>query len=222
MEVKLTDDMIGRIRSGDRTVIPAIIELHMPLTYVLAKRHCRRYDKFSDLQAEASLALIQATHNLFDPKREEHTNYTAYIVTIIRGKLEKFLHGDHLVPISRDDFRSHKQVNIYNLEMLLGLDENSQYNSVSDSSSTRYRYQDRTGLKHIVRAEQEDRMIVESMLEEARLTKLERIIVKHLLDKRTIREISSIENISKSRIGLMIEGIRGKVKFFKDDYNGQG
>lgn len=86
---ELTADLLEVYReTGDRSARKRLIELHLPLVRVLARRYAHRGERLEDLVQVGSVALIEAIDR-FDPKKG--ADLASYAVPTITGEIKNHL-----------------------------------------------------------------------------------------------------------------------------------
>jgi RNA polymerase sigma-B factor len=86
---ELTADLLQVYReTGDRSARKRLIELHLPLVRVLARRYAHRGERLEDLVQVGSVALIEAIDR-FDP--EKGTDLACFAVPTITGEIKNHL-----------------------------------------------------------------------------------------------------------------------------------
>lgn len=86
---ELTADLLQVYReTGDRSARKRLIELHLPLVRVLARRYAHRGERLEDLVQVGSVALIEAIDR-FDPKKG--ADLASFAVPTITGEIKNHL-----------------------------------------------------------------------------------------------------------------------------------
>jgi RNA polymerase sigma-B factor len=83
-----TTDLLQSYRAGDLTARERLIELHLPLVRVLARRYADRGERLEDLVQVGSIGLIEAIDR-FDPERGR--DLVSFAVPTITGEIKNHL-----------------------------------------------------------------------------------------------------------------------------------
>jgi RNA polymerase sigma-B factor len=84
-----TRDLLRRYReTGDPVVRERLVELHLPLVRVLARRYANRGERLEDLVQVGSIGLIEAIDR-FDPERGR--DFVSFAVPTISGEIKNHL-----------------------------------------------------------------------------------------------------------------------------------
>jgi RNA polymerase sigma-B factor len=75
-------------RTGDREARERLVELHLPLVHVLARRYAYRGEGLEDLVQVGSIGLIEAIDR-FDPSRS--TDFRRFAIPTIAGEIKRHL-----------------------------------------------------------------------------------------------------------------------------------
>ena len=83
-----TTDLLRRYRAGDLAARQRLIEFHLPLVRMLARRYANRGERLEDLVQVGSIGLIEAIDR-FDPERG--SDLVSFAVPTITGEIKNHL-----------------------------------------------------------------------------------------------------------------------------------
>ncbi len=92
------NELVIKLKAGDKSVINEIVSGHLKLAvYIAGCYGALEPKKSKDLVGEASLALVQACHDIHKMSTDCFSKFVSYKIHVACGR---FIHRDRLIPLS--------------------------------------------------------------------------------------------------------------------------
>jgi len=189
-------DLVDKIRDQDDIdAFQELVLLHIPTAKAIARQTCiQSHLDIWTCQAEGFALLVDAVERIRKGNCS-HTNYTSYIVKIIRCGLVEYSVNDHIVRIPR------KTASRNNLDapIFFSMNNSDQAESVSKEIAT----------NHYTK---KPRFPIQEILAEITMTEREFKIVREVLNGKTFKVIGSEVGVSESQVGRILKGLKRRFK----------
>jgi len=93
-----TDELLARVRAGDKTAESTIVEQNIGLVWSVVKRFYNRGHEPEDLFQIGCIGMLKAVQK-FDPSFE--VRFSTYAVPVIMGEIKRFIRDDGIIKVSR-------------------------------------------------------------------------------------------------------------------------
>lgn len=111
---KDNEELISKVKAGDKGALDRVIEMNLPLVSALSKKFLNRGYDYEDIYQIGSIGLIKAINN-FDSSY--NVKFSTYAVPMIVGEIKRFLRDDGMIKVSRGVKNVAKKLN-YDREAL--------------------------------------------------------------------------------------------------------
>jgi len=93
-----TDELLARVRAGDKTAESMIVEQNIGLVWSVVKRFYNRGHEPDDLFQIGCIGMLKAVQK-FDPSFD--VRFSTYAVPVIMGEIKRFIRDDGIIKVSR-------------------------------------------------------------------------------------------------------------------------
>lgn len=199
------EELVIKLRAGDSSVAPRIMQGHIRLACQIAGRYMWAYGRKSDdIICAAMLGIAQAVQ--WARERMHDNNIAPYITTTVHRHIADYLEKDHLIPIPRSQFRKaikeQKDIDFVPLYFQFKPTMADMDNSVAHDDRE---YDFEPGIIDF-----ENALECEDFYAELELTDTERKVINLRIENYTMKEIGEHLGLSKMRISQLINGLQDK------------
>lgn len=213
-KIIIPQEMIFGIKVGDPEFIGPLIMLHEELSGIIAGEYIKKRGAMKDDIISASYhGLVQGVRWIFEG-RVDHDNWTGYLVVTMRRFIREQIHSDQTVRVPESTWRAteDKSTLEFKTYSIHGYYRNLRRDaSMYDGTMTS---EDRSLAKHCERPKDQDNVMLESAMEDMKLSEKETEVLLLRMDGYTVREIVAKLELSIGTVHGVIAGIKRKASVY--------
>ena len=206
------NQLVARLRAGDRTVAHLIIESELKVAYKIAKYYSRWYpNKRDDIVGAAYMGITWAVNRACAGHMYDN-NIVPYIAKTVHRFIKEHLERDHLIRIPRDAFRKmieeHGEIQFVPIAFPLHVANDNDEENQADEDT-------------IEPAAREDTDPIDyaEMFDQLALSNFEKQVLHLKSERRTLHEIGEIVGKSHVWVYKTLENIRERADKLRRRYS---